>query len=290
MKMIKKHSCKNEPKRECHPKRLIWMIRAVICILLVVIVCSGCALLQIGRLKAGIFPDAQDSDADKIRIYIDQGHNPSQYHNNGAEGNGLLEQDLTFNIGCLLSDLLIEDGRFEVCLSRPNEDTVLGTDNLSSLKARVDGATAFDADYFISLHINSFTRDDVNGIEVFSPIDDEVSYAFGESLLCGLLDSTNLKNRGMKHSSALYVLVNTNMTAVLLEMGFISNPSDAAKLEEHPELFAKGIYDGILNYFESMYRLEISVLVCTIVVSTTFIVALVVTACVIKKKSKSYCI
>ena len=187
--------------------------------------------------------------AEKIRIYIDQGHNPAPYHNTGASGNGLYEQDVTFLIGCLLAEFLKADKRFEVQLSRPNKSVVLGTDNKSSLMARVEGAAAFEADYLISLHINSFTDDTANGIEVYSAEAGSESYVFGESLLNGLIGSTNLKDRGMKLNPDLDILEFSSMPAVLLEMGFISNSGDAALLSEHPELFAKGIYLGILDYF-----------------------------------------
>ena len=241
---------------------------AILCICLAVVVCASCALLEIGLLRrqtrAIVYGTA--SEKDKIRIYIDQGHNPVPYHNNGAEGNGLYEQDITFDVGCRLAELLIEDGRFEVCLSRPNADTVLGTDTASSLKARVDGAENFNADYFISLHVNSYTQDTVNGIEVFASEVYE-SYSFGNALLEGMVDATDLKTRGMKPSSELYVLEHTDMPAVLLEMGFISNTDDAALLAERPELFAEGIYHGILDYFESIYTLDITILLWMIGVS-----------------------
>ncbi len=43
-----------------------------------------------------------------IRIFIDQGHNPSGI-NAGAEGNGLREQDVTYNVGIYLANLLNDD-------------------------------------------------------------------------------------------------------------------------------------------------------------------------------------
>ena len=46
------------------------------------------------------------------------------------------------------------------------------------------------------------------------------------------------------------VLKNATMPATLLEMGFISNANDAAMLAENPQLFAQGIYNGILSYFQ----------------------------------------
>ena len=62
-------------------------------------------------------------------------------------------------------------------------------------------------------------------------------------------ESTDLNRRGMNYDSDLDILEYSSMPAVVLEMGFISNPDDAAILSEHPELFAQGIYNGILNYF-----------------------------------------
>ena len=201
---------------------------------------------QIEDLQNGIVPPETDK---KIKIYIDQGHNPTSYHNAGASGNGLYEQDLTYTIGILLADLLKADGRFEVRLSRPNESTVLGTDGNSSLDARVLGAEAFGADYFISLHTNSYVDSSANGIEVYVAEENSTSYDFGSYLLQGMVGSTKLRNRGMKLNPDLRVLKNATMPAALLEMGFISNAQEAALLSEHPELFAQGIYNGIINYF-----------------------------------------
>ena len=77
-----------------------------------------------------------------IKIYIDQGHNPSS-PNAGAEGNGFVEQDITYDVGIILADLLRSNGNFDVRVSRPTPETSLGTSNSSSLRIRVDEANAF---------------------------------------------------------------------------------------------------------------------------------------------------
>ena len=77
------------------------------------------------------------------KIYIDQGHNP-QNPNAGAEGNGLREQDITYEIGQRLSQILRSEG-YETRLSRPTPTTQLGTSNSTSLAARVNDANAWGA-------------------------------------------------------------------------------------------------------------------------------------------------
>ena len=76
------------------------------------------------------------------------------------------------------------------------------------------------------------------------------SYFFAQTLLEGLIESTNMINRNVKEpEKELYVLKNATMPAVLVEMGFITNSDDAKLLSEHPELFVMGMYNGILDYF-----------------------------------------
>ena len=167
------------------------------------------ATLEIEALKARISELENMIIPKKIKIYIDQGHNPTGYYNSGATGGGLYEQDITFSVGKLLAELLEADGRFEICLSRPTEDTVLGTDNPTSLEARVAGAEAFGADYFISLHVNASDSADPSGIEVHVFSESSEGYKFGSALLGGMIASTGMRDRGMKISPDLYVIKHT---------------------------------------------------------------------------------
>ena len=182
-----------------------------------------------------------------IKIYIDQGHNPYN-PNAGAEGNGLREQDIVFRIGILLAELLRANGNFEVLLSRPTSTTQIGTSNAESLRLRVAEANAFGADYYISLHTNASSIPSATGVEAFAFSRPSVAFSLGEDILEELSQATGLRNRGMQVRTGLYVLRKTVMPSVLVELGFITNPSDAALMSERPELFAEGIYRGIVKY------------------------------------------
>lgn len=182
-----------------------------------------------------------------IKIYIDQGHNPVS-PNTGAVGNGYKEQDITYEVGQRLAALLRSNGNFDVRLSRPTPQTVLGTSNATSLRARVDEANSWGADYFVSIHTNASTSSAISGTEVLVYSSPSRAALLAEDILQSLVDATGLPNRGVKQRPGLYVLRKTTMPAVLVEMGFISNPGDAALMAENPSLFARGIYNGILDY------------------------------------------
>ena len=186
----------------------------------------------------------------KIKVYIDQGHNPRDF-NTGAEGNGLFEQDITYDIGIRLYNLMRQNPAFDVRLSRPNEGTILGTTNSSSLTARVRDANAWGADIFLSLHTNAATSSAANGSEALIYANTStIARELAEDILDEMTDLTGLRTRGVIERPGLYVLRRTNMPAVLVEMGFITNPNDAYLMANSPDLFAEGIYRGFLEYYD----------------------------------------
>ncbi len=202
-----------------------------------------------GNNDAAYTYNGSSSTVSKIKLYIDQGHNPNGYHNAGANGISS-ESDVNYNVGIALQTLLLNDGRFEVKLSRPTATTVLGTTNASSLSARSSAANSWGADYFISLHCNAGGG---TGIEAYS-YDQGEGWALGQKIVSALCSATGLPMRksatgGMAVNTSLAVLNSTSMPAVLVEMGFVDTATDANLQNSNPGLFAQGIYNGILAYF-----------------------------------------
>ncbi|MBQ4140519.1 MAG: N-acetylmuramoyl-L-alanine amidase [Clostridia bacterium] len=182
-----------------------------------------------------------------IKIYIDQGHNPVN-PNAGAEANGLREQNIVYTIGQELAALLRTNGNFEVRLSRPTPETQLGDSVSSSLRRRVEEANRWGADYFISLHTNASTSPDPGGTEALVFNKPSAAASLAADIVRELTAYTGLRDRGVIVRSGLYVLRKTTMPAVLVELGFISNPEEAALMRDRPDLFARGVYEGILDY------------------------------------------
>ena len=184
-----------------------------------------------------------------IKIYIDQGHNPTGYPNAGASWYGQEEQDITFEVGIMLAEMLRQDGRFDVRLSRPTEDTVLGTSNATSLIQRVKAANSWPADYFISIHANASTNTAANGTEVYIYRLNTQANWLAQQVLEQIVQTVGTKDNGVRARPGLYVLKNTDMPAILVEMAYMSNPADAEKLKNDRYAFALGIYRGVLRYF-----------------------------------------
>ena len=184
-----------------------------------------------------------------IRIFIDQGHNPSGYHNSGAEANGLYESEINYMVGRYLADILEADPRFEVRTSRSSETDVLGTNNITSLNERVTMANDWPANYFISIHSNSNPNPNLNGTEVYVASLYSEAYWLANDILNEIVRRVGTANNGVRLNPTLYVLRNTNMPSLLVELGYLTNTEDAWKLANRQYAFAYAIYSGLLKYF-----------------------------------------
>lgn len=184
-----------------------------------------------------------------IKIFIDQGHNPTGYFNSGSNWYGLFEEDVNYQVGVYLAQMLNNDPRFEARLSRPMPTTVLGTNNTTSLVERVQMANQWPANYFISIHANANLNTEINGTEVYIYQYYTQANWLAEQVLDGIVETVGTKNNGVRARPSLFVLRRTKMPSILVEMAYLSNPSDSLKLKNDQYLFAQGIHTGILRYF-----------------------------------------
>ena len=194
----------------------------------------------------------------KTKIFIDAGHNDSGW-NTGAVGNGLKEQDITFAVAKKLSNLLTARG-LTIKLSRSTKETNLGTNNSSAINARYNMANEWGADYFISIHCNAGGG---TGTETLYYKSDSLNYA--TTIQDAFIKAMKLRDRGIKYTNNIGVIMHTKMPAILIELAFIDTGADALvlvnKQDDMAAALAAGFYELLgmeaeevtQEQFESMY-------------------------------------
>ena len=182
-----------------------------------------------------------------VKIFVDQGHNPYGV-NAGAEAFGEREQDITYLVGAYLVDILNADPRFDAIASRQPPDEILGYDNNSSLRERVDMANTWGADYFISIHTNANTNPAINGTECYVYSQNNPAFYLAEDIVSQIVRRVGTKDNGVYVRPSLYVLRRTQMPSVLVELAYLTNYEDFVLLTTMQYQFAYGIYNGILNF------------------------------------------
>ena len=183
----------------------------------------------------------QDVNQNKFLVVIDPGHGGPDP---GAIGiGGIRETDVVLEVSKTVKNLLSEKG-VKVRLTRTNDVDL-------DLPPRVSIANNTNADIFVSIHANASRgkRRDINGLETFY-------YRGWRGRLLAkriqkqiLIVSPGSPDRGVKQGR-FYVIKNTRMPAVLVEIGFLTGRLDARRLEKitHRKRLAYAIAKGILEY------------------------------------------
>ena len=180
-------------------------------------------------------------------IVLDAGHGGSD---TGATGNGYKEKNMTLSIVKAAKTYFDNNEDYKVYYTRL-------TDTYPSLSDRYQLANEVKADLFISVHINSAGKTATGTETLYNPDRNKKSSA---GLSCYQLASythkyvkaaTGFTNRGLKKrcsrlGNGLAVLSHNNGPATLTEIGFISNPSEAKKMNQNLASYGKAIYESVL--------------------------------------------
>ncbi len=214
----------------------------------------------------------------KYTIVVDAGHGG---HDSGARGNGYNEKDIALQVATKLANNLRQD--YNVIMTR-------NSDFFVPLDTRAKIGNDANADFFISIHLNSSSSSSANGTEVFYfskkdqgsyaaqvakfenkvdgsygdvPFSDfilndifyrknqKTSQAIAESVLDGLINLTGLRRRGV-FGANFAVLRGSNSPSILVELGFMNNYSDLSHYltPEGQESAASTIGNAIRKFFK----------------------------------------
>lgn len=175
----------------------------------------------------------------KNKIVLDPGHGGTDY---GAIREGINEKDITLDLTQRVAAILKKKG-YKPVLTR-TEDIYLG------LQERCDFTEDENPEIFVSIHVNSAVATEPYGIETHYY--HEPSKELAEVIQKHLIKDIDTKDRGI-YKSKFYVINHTDVPAVLVETGFISNAEERADLitEKRKQATAKAIAEGIIEYLKS---------------------------------------
>jgi N-acetylmuramoyl-L-alanine amidase len=219
-------------------------------------------------LSLAVLPK-QEGEPKPLRVMLDPGH--------GGEDDGasskhppVKEKDLTLQVALKIGAHLTKAG-MQVSYTRTN-DTALALEERSRLARKTQ------SDLFVSVHANYAANTEASGVETYVlpssgyPGTAEGSRArgwqignrndyhntlLGFSLHRKLAMHDRSTDRGLKRQS-FFVLRETSCPAVLIEFGFLSNPSDILKIQDAQwqEKCATAITEGILSYSRKVDALD----------------------------------
>ncbi len=187
-----------------------------------------------------------------VNVCCDPGHG---LPDPGAVGKRSQEHEIVLQAAICLRDELTRLGH-QVVMTRRTE-SALDADKSTDLAKRCRISNESGADCFVSLHCNSAADSAANGWEIFHHGQSARGKALAEAIhqavqTAGIVRSGGddapemLRDRGVKIGD-LYVLKHTRAPAVLVELGFVSNEADEAKLldygwiQRHMVAVAQGI-------------------------------------------------
>ena len=177
-----------------------------------------------------------------MKVFLNPGHAPNGHPDPGAvnEETGLRESDVALAVGKSAASYLNAAGV---------ETELLQSDSLEEI---CEAANTSDANIFVSIHCNAAEAEEANGTETWACAG---SYRGGMLANCiqrELVDALGTTDRGVKIATpgvnGLYVLTNTDMPAVLIELAFITNPSDEEILAHDQDALARAVARGITDY------------------------------------------
>lgn len=177
-------------------------------------------------------------------IVLDPGHGG---RDPGASRGSAVEKAIVFKVTELVRQKLETNGA-KVVMTRTG-DTYPSLENRVAITAKNYG------ELFVSVHVNAASSASAKGTETFYSVSTGDMYEEDVYLATfinkEIVQNADMNNRGVKKAN-YYVIKNMTIPSVLVELGFVSNAEDRAKLvnDDYIEKFAQSIYNGIVQYYE----------------------------------------
>jgi len=192
-------------------------------------------------------------------VMLDPGH--GGYDPGAITNQGVYEKSINLQIAQKVKEMLGPSG-IGVFLTREEDidyvpDGVKGktTKKQIDLNRRIDMAKEANADVFVSLHVNATASGQESGSETFYHYQSESGKRLAELIQQELIKIPGM-NRRIAKPGEFYIIKNTSMPAVIVEVGYLSSVKEQKKLQQswYQEQLARAIAKGIANFFATSQK------------------------------------
>lgn len=185
-------------------------------------------------------------------VVLDAGHGGSDPGKVGVDS--ILEKDINLAITLLLKEELEKAG-IQVVLTRKDDNGLYPEDSSNKKQADMRKRCQIIQDtapvFTVSIHQNSYTDPAVGGPQVFYYAHSDTGKSLAENLQERLNNNLNIERpRTIKANESYYLLLKTKIPTVIVECGFLSNPTEAKKLasQEYQLQLAQALCQGIQDF------------------------------------------
>lgn len=190
----------------------------------------------------------------KYSVVIDAGH--GGYDPGAITKQGVYEKEINLEMAKRVQELLKPCG-INVILTRDEDEDYVPegaqgrhTKKQADLNYRIFMATQAKVDAFISLHLNATVTGLNSGAETFYHFKSNEGKILAETIQQELVKVPGM-NRRIAKPGDFYIINNSPMPTVIVELGYLSNPKEQKKLQEswYQDQLAHAVAKGIANYF-----------------------------------------
>lgn len=223
-------------------------------VLVIVLVCM-ITLCSYSKFVSTSVQTVGMATASKV-IVIDPGHGGFDPGKVGISGSH--EKDINLQIALRLREYLEQSGA-KVIMTRTSDQDLDGMEGKShkneDMRQRKEIINGSKAQMLVSIHQNAFPQSKVKGAQIFYHKQSIQGKNLAECVDRSIKKYADKENtRKIKNSEDYYVLRVTNMPAIIVECGFLTNKEEEKKLntKDYQDKMAWAIYIGIVEYFQSI--------------------------------------
>lgn len=232
-----------------------WLTGAIAGVLIFVSAVSGTY-----KLNEKAVMSLKSSPADGTVFIIDAGHGGMD--GGAVTGDGTVEKDINLSAALKLKSMMnalgfkTETTRTEDIMTCDEGLSTLREKKVSDIRNRLRLLESTENGVLISIHQNSYPSSTSKGSQVFYSGGSGKSETLAECIQQSLVSMLQTDNHRKikKAGTSIYLLYHATKPAVMVECGFMTNPSECEKLkdENYQKELSFGIICGVFEYLNNL--------------------------------------